>query len=451
MHPSVLSIFTLLASSLLSASSIALQPSSSSLVVYNGGLGLVHETRELLLDRGKQSLVYPDVASSVQTDSVNVMFPKGVTLYSQQYRFDQIDARKLAQAHLGREVKFYLQTGSDLLFKNGTLLSADSQAVVKTAQDEIFTVPLSALIFSNIPKELITKPSLIWNIDAPQTNKAALSLDYLINSISWKSDYILNLSKNHADLSGWITIDNRSGKAFKETKLSVLAGVINRIKTADNRYFIAKAALSESDSAAVVESSREGYHLYQIPFAVTLANNEKTQIKFLDVKKIPIERKYDVRLSSPFYFQGEIKHPVSQYLEIKSLDNPLPMGTIRSYSKEQDTTLLLGESRIEHTPLHEKIKITLGINFDLLVKEKLISTDSDRYFLDTKVTYEVVNRSQEPKTIRLLIPFIKRHDAQSSIDTNEKYHWENGTLLAFDLLLKADSKKVFDVHFRDKK
>ncbi len=451
MHPSVLSIFALLASSLLSASSIALQPNSSSLVVYNGDLGLVHETRELLLDKGKQSLVFSDVASSVQTDSVNVIFPKGVTLYSQQYRFDQIDARKLAQAHLGREVKFYLQTGSDLLFKSGLLLSADPQAVVKTAQDEIFTVPVSALIFSDIPKELITKPSLVWNINAPQKSTTALSLDYLIDSISWKSDYILNLSKNSADLSGWITINNRSGKAFKETMLSVLAGDINRVKAVDNRIYMAKAALSESDSAAVVESSREGYHLYQIPFAVTLANNEKTQIKFLDVKKIPIERKYDVQVGNPFYFQGEIKHPVNQYLQIKSLDNPLPIGTIRSYSKEQERTLLLGESHIEHTPQHEKIKVALGMNFDLLVTEKLISTNSDRYYLDTKVAYELVNRSKEPKMIQLLIPFTKRDDGQSSVDTNEKYYWKSGNLLTFDLLLKADSKKVFDVHFRNKK
>jgi hypothetical protein len=378
------------------------------------------------------------------------MFPNGVTLYSQQYRFDQIDARKLAQAHLSREVKFYLQTGSDLLFKSGILLSADPQAVVKTAQGEIFTVPVSALIFSDIPKELITKPSLVWNIDAPQKSITALSLDYLIDSISWKSDYILNLSKNSADLSGWITINNRSGKAFKETKLSVLAGDINRVKAAGSRYFMAKAALSESDSVAVAESSREGYHLYQIPFAVTLANNEKTQIKFLDVKKIPIERKYDVQLSNPFYFQGEIKHPVNQYLEIKSLDIPLPTGTIRSYSKEQETTLLLGESHIEHTPLHQKIKVALGMNFDLLVKEKLISTSSDRYYLDTKVSYELVNRSKEAKMIQLLVPFIKREDGQSLVDTNEKYYWKSGNQLAFDLLLKADSKKVIDVHFRNK-
>jgi hypothetical protein len=291
---------------------------------------------------------------------------------------------------------------------------------------------------------------LVWNIDAPQKSTTTLSLDYLISSISWKSDYVLNLSGDSADLSGWITINNRSGKAFEATELSVLAGDINRVKSADNRYLMARAALAESYAAAVRELSHEGYHLYQIPFAVTLANNEKTQIKFLDIKKIPVARKYDVQLSSPFYIQGEIKHPVSQYLEIKSLDNPLPMGTIRSYSKEQKSTLLLGESRIEHTPQHEKIRVALGMNFDLLVNEKLISTNSDRYYLDTKVSYELVNRSKESKTVQLLIPFVKRDDGQSSVDAPAKHYWKSGNLLAFDLLLEADSKKVFDVRYRNK-
>jgi len=327
----LISIFT---STLLTAGTISSKPVDPSLVVYNGNLGLVHENRKMELNRGKQALVYNDVASSVITDSVNVTFPKGVTLYSQQYRFDQINAQKLAHAHLGKSVKFYLKTGSDLMYKSGTLLSASSQAVIKTSQNEIYTVPTSALVFSSIPKELITKPSLVWNVDAPKKSSSTLTMDYLINNISWKSNYVLNLAKNHADLSGWITIDNRSGKPFNDTKLTVLAGAINRAVVPVNRRYMAKAAMAEMDGAAVQEMSHEGYHLYKIPFKVNLANNEKTQIKFLDIKKVPVTRKYETTLNSPFYFNSERKHHVTQHLEIKSLEKELPMGTIRSKYKE---------------------------------------------------------------------------------------------------------------------
>ncbi|MCJ7766348.1 MAG: hypothetical protein MUP09_10465 [Thiovulaceae bacterium] len=61
-----LSLSVLLTSSILYASSIALN-AQLSLVVYNNGIGLVHETREPALEIGKQPLLFPDVANSVQT------------------------------------------------------------------------------------------------------------------------------------------------------------------------------------------------------------------------------------------------------------------------------------------------------------------------------------------------------------------------------------------------
>jgi hypothetical protein len=420
----VISLFT---STLLNAGAVSAKPMEPSLVVYNGNLGLVHEKREMTLDKGAQPLVYNDVASSVITDSVNVTFPNGVTLYSQQYRFDQINAQKLALASLGNEVRFFIQTGSDLIYKNGTLLSASSQAVVKTAQNEIYTVPTSALIFSEIPKELITKPSLVWNVNAPKKSSSTLTLDYLINNISWKSNYVLNLGIKHADLSGWITVDNRSGKAFNDTKLTVLAGDINRVSQPVQRQYMAKAAMTDS-MESVQELSHEGYHLYQVPFNVNLVNNEKTQIKFLDIKEIPIVRKYEVHLPSPFYSNGEQKHPVAQYLEIDSLERALPMGTVRSCSKEGETNLLIGESSINHTPKHEKVKIILGKNFDLSVKSKMLTNNSDRYYSDTKLSYELTNRSDASKRVELLVPFTNQENGQSSVSSQQKHNWKNGNM-----------------------
>ena len=444
-------LISLTTATLLTAGTISKTPIDSSLVVYNGNLGLVHENRTMQLDKGNQALIYKDVASSVITDSVNVTFPKGVTLYSQQYRFDQINAHKLAQAHLGKEVKFYITTGSELMYKNGTLLSASSQAVIKTAQNEIYTVPTSALIFSKIPKSLLTKPSLVWNIKAPKASQSTLSMDYLVKNISWQSNYVLNLQKEHADITGWITINNRSGKAFVNTELIVLAGDINRVTASQPRYYRAVPVMADGEAAMAQEVAHEGYHLYRLPFKVNLSNNESTQLKFLNITHIPVTRKYKVQLNSPFYANGEQKYSVMQSLEIASLEQPLPMGTIRSYSKQDNTTLLLGESHINHTPEHEKINVTLGKNFDILVKSKMLSNNSDRYYNDVKVSYEVTNRSKESKTIELLIPFVKRSDNQNSIKTSHKYSWKDGNTLLFNVSVKADNKKSFEVHFRAKK
>ena len=403
------------------------------------------------LDKGMQALVYKDVASNIITESVNASFPKGVTLYSQQYRFDQINTQKLAQAHLGKQVKFYIKTGSELLYKSGTLLSASSQAVIKTDSGEIYTVSTSALIFSEIPSELMTKPSLVWNLKASKKQQTTLKIDYLIRNISWKSNYVLNLHNKKADLTGWITVDNRSGKAFKKTKLIVLAGELNRAQNHTYNRVRKVAMVAMADAPQVEEKSHEGYHLYSIPFKVTLANNEKTQIKFLDLQNIPVTRKYEAHLPSPFYMRSEQTHPVTQLLEITSLEQPLPKGIIRTYSQVQNNPLLLGESTVNHTPKHETVRITLGQNFDTKIKSTLVANKSDRYFNDTTLTYEVTNRSDQAKTISLFVPFVRKGESDSSVKSKQKHQWKDGNTLQFDVTVKADSTKRFEVHYRAKK
>lgn len=42
--------------------------------------------------------------------------------------------------------------------------------------------------------------------------------------------------EDEANLSGWITINNRSGKSFKNTSLHVLAGDVNRAKQPRRHY-----------------------------------------------------------------------------------------------------------------------------------------------------------------------------------------------------------------------
>ncbi len=446
-------LLSLAASMSLIGGTISSTPIDSSLVVYNGNIGLVHEEKKITLQQGAQALIYEDVARTVQTDSVNVIFPLDVKLYSQQYRFDKITTAKLLDAHIGKAVKVKTAKNRDeFIVQDATLIAAEGHnCVVKTAKGEIFSIASSMIIFKTVPDTLITKPSLVWNIHAAKAIESTVSLDYLINNISWQSNYILNLQNDLADLSGWITVNNRSGKRFNDVKLNVLAGDINRAQRPIPRQVMYKAAALAEDTA-VSHVAHEGYHFYTIPFRVTLANNEKTQIKFIDEKKIPIKRRYEARLNHPNYLHSEIKHKVSQFVEIKSLELPLPAGVVRSYSKIKDTTLLLGENHIDHTPKHEKISLRLGTNFDLKVNEKIIERNDDKYYFDERVAYEVINRSNIDKTVELLIPFIKSaYHAKASIDTTQPYQWKNGNTMQFNIAVKADSKQNFEVHYRSKK
>ncbi len=423
----------------------------NSLIIYNSNVGLVHEKRDLSLRKNDTSINYEDVASSINTDSVNISIDPSVTLFSQQYRYDKLTQAKLLDAHIGKKVEVRrLKNRNEFQIISATLLSHNgSQAIVKTLDYKIITVQSKDIQFDTIPSELITKPSLVWNINASKDLDTSLELDYLIKNITFKSDYILNLNEKTSSLNGWISINNRSGKAFKNTTLSLLAGDLNRAPQQNIRLYKARAVSVMADAPQVAHKAFEGYHFYTIPFKVNLANNEKTQIKFLSQDNIPTTKNYEATLNNPLYLMGERKSDVLQYVSLEKLTMALPKGIIRTYGTLEGKKVLLGETNISHTPKDTPIKLKLGTNFDLKVKQTLLKRDDTKERFDVSVKYTLANHSDEPKQVTLFIPFNKNSD--SHVTTKEKYRFTKGNLVTFTLTIPANETKEFQVNFKSKR
>ena len=423
----------------------------NSLIVYNGNVGLVHEAKNIKINRSDSTITYEDVANTIETDSVNVKLPSSVKLYSQQYRFDKLTLSKLLDAHVDRAVQVrVLKDAKNFEIIDATLLTNNGvSSLVKTKNETIISVNSRDIIFKTIPSELLTKPSLIWNIKASTTLNTKMEIDYLIKNITWSSDYILNLGEKNADLSGWITIDNRSGKKFSDTSLYVLAGEINRASKPTYRQEVMYVKAMVADSAPVTQEAHEGYHFYTIPFRVNLANNEKTQIKFTDKKNLKFSRKYSATLQNPLYLRGEIKSNVTQYVKLEGLDIPLPQGVVRTYSKLRDTSILLGETHIKHTPKDTDIELRLGKNFDVKVKQTVLKRDDSQRYYIADINYSVKNSSDETKTVELFVPF--NRNKNSIVKSSQKYKFTKGNLVTFSIKVKANSSKSFKVHFETEK
>lgn len=448
-----LSIVLLLCSTLHAA---ILSPTlkANTLVVYNSNMGLVHEERVVTIKEGKQTLQYPNVASTVETDSVNVIFPSGVKLYSQKYKYDKITLQKLLLAHVDKEVEVKVYHSKEKFeLKKAILLSAEGSVLLRLENGTIIQTPAEDVVFNSIPDTLITKPSLLWDISSTNEVEGTLGLDYIINNIHWKSDYVLKVDKSSADLSGWVTLTNNSGKAFESVSLKVLAGDVSRDygkRVQREQMYTAKVArLDESDT--VREVSHEGYHLYTIPFRVDLANNEKTQIKFINENGIKILRRYDVHLNAPAWLNAEQKHKVSQYIEFKDLAKALPQGTVRTYSSVEGSTVLLGINTIAHTPKKEKLSLQIGKDFDLLVKETNLQRNETKTHYESTIKYTISNRSDTNKKIELLVPFRKISDLDSIVKTEMKYEYKDGNTLTFLVDIQADSVREFIVRYRNKR
>lgn len=439
-----------LASGALFAATLSPAPSGTSLVIYNSGIGLVHEQRSFSVDKGEQSVIYPGVATTVQTDSVSVQLPEGLILYSQQYRYDRITLAKILEAHIGKKVRFKKDGGSKNALGEGVLL-ASNPPVVKTGRGIESGISAEDFIFDAIPETLMIKPSLVWNIEAKEKTQGEMTLDYLISDIRWKSDYILNLHGQSGDLGGWITVDNRSGKRFEKIDLHLLAGDINRV-VMPARYADVMVMEKQMAAAPVTQQAHEGYHLYSVPFRVTIADNEKTQIKFLDRPNHALKRLYEVTMQPPFGTSVEQKRPVSQSVELSEFDVPLPGGIVRTYSETGGTTVLLGETPLQNTPKDEKVKLRLGTNFDLVAKNRLISRSDDKNYLGATVAYSLTNRSDAPKTVEVIVPgIVESTSHQTTVTTVRPYTRPDGYSLQFSVTVGAGETQTWDVAYRARK
>jgi len=438
----MLKLFYLLLLSSVLFSSDNSELDKNSLIIYNN-LALFHEQTSINIKKIDKKIIYSDVASSIIIDSVNIKLPNSINLYSQQYKFDKLNKKKLLKNSINKEVL--------LNNKKATLLSYENNiCLVQTKDKKIILAKINEIVFENILDNLITKPSLIFNIDTNKDLNTTMDIQYLIKNIGFNSSYILNIKDNKADISGWINITNNSGKEFKNTKLFILAGDIKEENNIVSTLYRANSSLKMTTEASNIEQKDyEGYHFYKIPFNVNLSNHEKTNIKFFTQNNIDIKRKYKVIMSNPLYFYGEKNHKTKQYIHISNINTPLPKGIIRTYSKLNNHTVFLGENRISNKAKNTPLNIEIGNNFDINIKEKIEQRTDDKNHSNIDIIYQLKNNSSKDKTLEILIPFNK--NKLNTIQTKEKYKFTEGRFITFYISIKANSSKEFKVNYKNKK
>ena len=149
------------------------------------------------------------------------------------------------------------------------------------------------------------------------------------------------------------------------------------------------------------------YHLYTLARPTTLANNETKQMTLLEGKGVPAKKLYILE-SQPWALQagakGVEKRKLSVLIEFENTEEaglgiPLPKGRVRVYKADVDESLLLvGEDRIDHTPKDETLRLKLGEAFDVLAERS--QTDFQRLTRNrVEITYRVILRNHKDADI----------------------------------------------------
>jgi len=349
-----------------------------SVTIYNGNLGLVKDVRELQLAVGTHELRFMDVAAQIDPTSVHLKSltdAAGVRILEQNYEYDLLNPQKLLDKFVGKKVK--LMAGDGTLVE--AVLLSNNNGPIYQINGQIHLGHPGRVILPELPDTLIPKPTLVWLLTSGTARPQRVEASYLTSGITWKANYVvvLNAKDDGGDLSGWVTIDNKSGATYGDAALRLVAGDINRVQTKkEMRMVLESAAKMAGAPSQFQEESFFEYHLYSLQGRTTIKQNQTKQISLLTANDIPIKKELRFYGASQYY-RSQLGTPLSNqkvgvFLEIANTEKqrlgvPLPKGTIRVYKAAADKSLqFIGEDTIDHTPKNEKVKIKMGEAFDVV-------------------------------------------------------------------------------------
>jgi hypothetical protein len=85
---------------------------SVNVTVYNSNVGLVRETRRLMLPTGRIALRFSDVAAQIMPQTVHLSsltLPGSLSILEQNYQYDLLNPAKLLDKYVGREVTLVMR------------------------------------------------------------------------------------------------------------------------------------------------------------------------------------------------------------------------------------------------------------------------------------------------------------------------------------------------------
>ncbi|NEQ12025.1 MAG: hypothetical protein F6K37_41055, partial [Moorea sp. SIO4E2] len=206
--------------------------------------------------------------------------------------------------------------------------------------------------------------------------------------ITWKADYVAVVSDDESkvDITGWVTLDNRSGATYENSQLQLIAGDVRRVEEYEQaQVMMLKSVKARSAQPQFEEETFFEYHLYTLDGTTTVQNNETKQMTLLSAAEVQVNRKLIFDSSKQWYYsrinppgQGEDSHQdkVNVILELantktNNMGMPLPKGKVRVYKADRRGNLqFLGEDLIDHTPRDEVVGLYIGDSFDVVGDRK---------------------------------------------------------------------------------
>jgi hypothetical protein len=466
---------------------------SVDLTVYNSNMALIREERPIQFSKGLNHIIVPDIPATIDGTSlhfVSLSDPSSVKILEQNYQYDLVHQAKLLDKYIGKDVEFIRMdeaTKKEYTVKAKLLATGwqeqmqyggSSPGYVYSGQmiveigGKVEIAPSGRIELPSLSEGLILKPQLEWLVNSNRDGQQKTEISYIANGITWNCSYValLDSKDSNLDLTGWVTLTNNSGTAFRNAGLKLVAGDVNRVQ--EQRGYAPQLAMKmQSDVNAPQFQQKElfEYKLYSLQRHTDLANNETKQIELTSGHTIPASKlfvydgiadnwrmyynNYSYRSQESFGQQSNKK--VGVYLSFRNeeksgLGIPLPKGKVRVYKKDDEgKEQFVGEDELDHTPKDEEVRLFLGNAFDVVGerKQRSFKTVVSGHSIEESFDITLRNHKSEPVEVQVYEHPWRWSDWEI-VKHNADWKKIDQSTIDFPVKLKKDEEKTVSYSIR---
>jgi len=360
--------------------------------IYNNGIALVQDVRNLSINAGRSRIEFPDVSAQIRPETLSFS-ASGTTIIEQNFDFDLLTPTKLMEKAVGQTITLVRTnpaTGAETR-EQATVLSTVGGVVVKIGNRiEVLRddgLPVRA-VFDQVPPNLRARPTLSVTLQSDRGGARPASIRYLTPGLGWSADYVALYEEGRStiDMQGWVTLTNSTGTTYNNADTVLVAGSpaqLNNNSYRGNSRPMPPPPPGRGFVPGTESADREqlgDYYLYPIEGRTTIANAQTKQVSFLDVQAVPARKIFGRTVqwlnndSDPVNVESQLAFSSSRN---GGLGDALPAGTVRFYQRDQSgTPQFIGENAIGHTPMGSQLTLRTGDAFDIFVKSEVESRET---------------------------------------------------------------------------
>lgn len=416
-----------------------------SLTVYNSDIALVRDTRIIQFSRGLNLVELSGLAANMDPTSVSftsLTDPSDLKTVEHNFDYAVVSRQTLLEKYIGETIWLI----ADGIRLPARLISVDGQGrFIVDLDGRIILDPPGSIELPPLPAGLITRPTLVWHAKAEWTRRHEVEIAYLTTGLNWSADYvcILGDTDESCALTGWVTLNNKSGATYRDAKLKLIAGNIHTLPVPSPVRGVAKTMMVSESVADTGMGFEEKpgfeYQTYTLSGTTTVANNQLKQIQLLETPNVSTRKLYFFESSGYRYAYDSSLYPgqsetknAKTVLEFTNdgesgLGTPLPAGRVRVYKALSDGSMdFIGEDAISHTPRDEAVRLYIGDAFDVVAERivtdfKIVENSREEAYCikvrnrkDEDIDVAVVEKLYGDWTISSPVPFEKR-DANTAV------------------------------------